>query len=310
MNGIIVIDKPGGKTSYDVIRQVKRILRTKRVGHTGTLDPLATGVLPLCLNEATKLARFFFDDDKEYLVTMRLGVRTDTLDADGQIISDEKPRCSSNDVEEALMNCVGRHEQAPPCYSAVKYKGKPLYKWAREGVNIDLPPRDVEIFAITIGDISLPYATFRLSCSKGTYIRTLCADVGDRLGCGACVAQLRRTRSGRFEEGDAVSLSGDDEKELRERLREHFIPLDDAMPHIPSIPVDPVTERTLRQGCQPVVEVFENSDISSLNEGDLIKFKSRGNNLVAIAKMHAGGDVIPLLDRKTPVARLVRVFNG
>ncbi|MBN2255717.1 MAG: tRNA pseudouridine(55) synthase TruB [Deltaproteobacteria bacterium] len=310
MNGIIVVDKSSGKTSYDVVRRIKKILKPKKIGHTGTLDPLATGVLAVCLNEATKLARFFIDDDKEYRVVMLLGVKTDTLDTDGQIISEQEPRCDKGDVEEVIMSCIGRHNQAPPLYSAVKFKGKPLYKWTRQGVNIELPPRDVEIYTVNIEDISMPYATFHLSCSKGTYIRALCADVGDRLGCGACVAGLRRTRSGRFLEHDAVSLNGCDEKEQRERLLEHFISLDDAMPDLPSIPVDHATEKTLRQGCQPIVEVFENSDISSLNEGDLIKFKSRDNNLVAIARMNAGAEIIPLLDKRTPVARLVRVFNG
>ncbi len=310
MNGIIIVDKPAGKTSYDVVRDIKKILKPRKVGHTGTLDPLATGILPICLNEATKLAQFFVQDGKEYRVVMLLGVETDTLDTDGRIISKREPQCDRKDIENAVMSCRGTLEQTPPHYSAVKFKGKALHKWAREGVNIDMPPREVEIYAIDIEDISVPYVTFSLSCSKGTYIRTLCADIGNRLGCGACVAALRRTRSGRFRENDAVSLNGLNDTEKREHLLEHVISMDDAMPDLLSIPVDYMTEKKIRNGFQPIVEVFENSDISSLNEGDLVQFKAEDNSLVAIARMHAGREIMPLLDKTAPVARLLRVFNG
>ncbi len=310
MNGIVVVDKPTGKTSYDVVRDIKKILNPRKVGHTGTLDPLATGVLPICLNEATKLAQFFVNDDKEYRVVMLLGVKTDTLDKDGCVISRQEPQCDRADIEDAVMSCIGTLEQVPPHYSAVKFKGKALYKWAREGVSIDLPPRVVEIFAIDIEDISGPYVTVTLSCSKGTYIRTLCDDIGNRLGCGACVVALRRTRSGRFRENDALLLSEFDDTEIRKHLLEKVIPLDNAMPDLLTIPVNNTTEKKIRNGCQPVVEVFENSDISSLSEGDLVQFKTEDNNLVAIARMHAGSELLPLLDRTAPVARLLRVFNG
>ncbi|HEU19463.1 MAG TPA: tRNA pseudouridine(55) synthase TruB [Deltaproteobacteria bacterium] len=310
MNGIVVIDKPTGKTSYDVVRHIKKVLKPRKVGHTGTLDPLATGVLPICLNEATKLAQFFAQDDKEYRVVMLLGVETDTLDADGYIVSKQEPRCNREDIEYAVMSCVGRQEQTPPRYSAVKFKGKALYKWTREGVSINVPPRAVEIFTIDLEDISVPYVTFCLSCSKGTYIRALCADIGSRLGCGACVVALRRTRSGRFRECDALSLNGFKDDEIKKHLLENVIPLDDAMPDVLTIPVDNTTEKMIRNGCQPMVEIFENSDISSFNAGDLVQFKAENNSLVAIARMDTGCETLPLLDRTAPVARLVRVFNG
>ncbi|NTW15992.1 MAG: tRNA pseudouridine(55) synthase TruB [Syntrophaceae bacterium] len=229
MNGIVVIDKPSGKTSHDVVEYVKKALSVKKAGHTGTLDPMATGVLPVCINEATKLVQFFTMDTKDYTATMLLGVRSDTQDLEGTIISRDDSYVSVHDIENVMYRFVGRIEQVPPRYSAIKFRGKSLYKWARKGVTIDPPSRSVEIFQIVIREVKLPYVTFSMSCSKGTYIRTLCSDIGDILGCGACLAGLRRTRSGCFSESSAVLLDGSIKNNI---APEHIISLVDALPNL------------------------------------------------------------------------------
>jgi tRNA pseudouridine 55 synthase len=218
VNGIIIIDKPSGKTSYDIVEDVKKTLCARKVGHTGTLDPLATGVLPVCVNEATKLVRFFSTDSKEYKATMLMGVETDTLDIEGNLTAQKKPDVARGDIEDVLKSLAGKIKQIPPRYSAIKFKGKPMYKWARKGINFDIPPRMVEVHQITIEDVKLPYVTFFVACSKGTYIRSLCADIGEKLGCGACLAGLRRIRSGAFCERYALSLEGVHDRGKKEIL--------------------------------------------------------------------------------------------
>ncbi|HEX7416157.1 MAG TPA: tRNA pseudouridine(55) synthase TruB, partial [Smithellaceae bacterium] len=206
MNGIVIIDKPAGKTSHDIVSEVKKIMDAKKAGHTGTLDPMATGVLPICLNEATKLAQFLSGENKEYLATMLLGVKTDTLDTEGEVTGQSDKFVRDEEIKAALKQMVGKIRQVPPAYSAVKYCGKPLYKYARKGIFLETAAREVEIYSIVVEDISFPRVTFQIVCSKGTYIRTLCSDVGDLLGCGACLCGLRRLRSGLFSADMAVSL--------------------------------------------------------------------------------------------------------
>ena len=164
MNGVVIIDKPAGKTSHDVVSLVKKILGAKKAGHTGTLDPMATGVLPVCLNEATKLAGFLSDDSKEYRATMLLGVKTETLDTEGKIISQSDKMVSVEEIRTALARMVGKIKQVPPAYSAIKYCGEPLYKWARKGIIVEAAPREVEIRHIIVEDISYPRVTFRVAC--------------------------------------------------------------------------------------------------------------------------------------------------
>ncbi len=307
MNGIVVIDKPSGKTSHDVVEDVKKALYVKKAGHTGTLDPMATGVLPVCINEATKLVQFFAMDTKDYTATMLLGVRSDTQDIEGEIISRDDFHISVNDIENAMYGFVGRVEQVPPRYSAIKFRGKSLYKWARKGITIEPPSRIVEIYNIVIKDLKLPYVTFSMSCSKGTYIRTLCSDIGDVLGCGACLASLRRTRSGRFSESSAVSLSGS----IKENIPpEHIIPLVDALPDIPAVYIDHAFAKKLREGYQPISETFRKYHIPSLAVGDMIKFIADENNLVSIAKMLYASDQINELDDRRHVVKILRTFNS
>ncbi|MDO8784905.1 MAG: tRNA pseudouridine(55) synthase TruB [Syntrophales bacterium] len=309
VDGIVVVDKPAGKTSFAVVSDVRRLLGARKAGHTGTLDPLTTGVLPICVNEATKLVQFFSPDTKEYRATMLLGIETDTLDMEGEIIAKREPRVARNDIEAVLNRFIGKIEQSPPRYSAVKFRGKPLYKWAREGVNIDLPPRAVEVYNILIEEIALPYVTFTVSCSSGTYIRSLCSDAGKMLGCGACLAALRRTRSGCFHEKFAVSLVGIDNEKKREVLAANILPMAEALPELPAINIDQTLVEKLKGGYQPDANTFAINHFPFLAVGDMVKFISPDRRLVAIGKMLCAPDQIASLDERERVVKIMRVFN-
>lgn len=310
MNGVVIIDKPAGKTSHDVVAQVKKILGARKAGHTGTLDPMATGVLPVCVNEATKLAGFLLDDNKEYLATMLLGVKTDTLDTEGKIIGRSDHVVSNEEVRAALARMVGKIKQIPPAYSAIKYCGDPLYKWARKGIIIEPEPREVEIRHIIIEDISLPRITFRVACSKGTYIRTLCADVGESLGCGACLCGLRRIRSGFFSEDMAVSLTDNSLQEKKEELLARMLPMTKLLPLLTVIEIEDAFANKLRDGLQPSVETMRAYVPPFLETGDMVKFVNRRGCLVAIAEMTTAASNFSAVDEKCQAARIVRVFNN
>jgi len=304
LDGVIVIDKPAGKTSHDVVNEIKKTLGIKKAGHTGTLDPLATGVLPVCLNEATKLAGFLTGEDKEYRATMLLGVKTDTMDTEGKIISQSDIFVSEEEIKSVIMRMMGKIKQVPPAYSAVKYQGKPLYKWARSGVFLDLKPRDVTIYSIVIEDISFPCVTFRVACSKGTYIRTLCSDIGDALGTGACLSGLRRLQSGIFSEKMATVLSNYTSDELVRKI----LPMTELLPMLATIELKDHSVAKLRNGWQPSVEMLKEHDLPLLKAGDMVKFTS-GGYLLAVAEMLAPVSNLSGYDGKMQAARIVRVFN-
>lgn len=207
MNGILIVDKPKGMTSHDVVNIVRRAFNTKRVGHAGTLDPIATGVLVILVGDATKKSETLINDDKNYTSTLRLGFATDTGDASGKVTK----ICSAEGlnpktVEDAVMSFVGEIEQAPPMYSAVKFRGKALYKWARKGIEVPRKTRKVNIKEILIKEIAIPDVMFEVTCSKGTYIRQLCADIGDKLDSCGHMAELRRTRSGQYDISRAITV--------------------------------------------------------------------------------------------------------
>jgi len=310
MNGVVVIDKPPGVTSHDVVLDVRKVTGVKKAGHTGTLDPLATGVLPVCLGEATKLVPFLVSVTKDYRVSMLLGVRTDTLDIEGAVLEEKEPQVTDRGVIDALQGFLGRSEQFPPRYSAVKVRGRALYKWARQGIVVDSPPRMVEIYDLTVEQISLPYVTFRMSCSGGTYVRSLCADVGDLLGCGACVAGLRRTRSGIFSEAAAIVLDRKDRQGNDERVRAGLIPMAELLPGMKTIaPEDPWVKR-IKDGVHPRAEmVNRRDDIPFLDSGDMVKLTGSNGELVAIAELLCGSRELAGLQNDVPVMRLLRVFK-
>lgn len=212
MDGILVIDKPCGMTSHDVVAIVKRRLRAQRVGHLGTLDPNATGVLPLVINRATKSARFLEGGIKGYSATAKLGEETDTFDVDGTVTESRSTEdVTPEAIKSVLASFIGKISQLPPMYSAVKRKGVPLYKLARKGIVVEREPKDVEIFSVDVEEIDLPLLRFSVTCSRGTYIRTLCHDMGITLGCGAHLTGLKRTISGAFTIEDAISLDSSPE---------------------------------------------------------------------------------------------------
>jgi tRNA pseudouridine55 synthase len=247
--GVLVIDKPAGPTSFDVVRQVRRTLHTRRVGHGGTLDPMATGVLPICLGEATKLAQFLLDADKEYEATVSFGVETDTFDATGTVTArGSTAGLRRASVEEALAGFRGLIRQVPPRFSALKLRGRPLYDYARAGEDVEPAPRMVTIHRLVLVSWSddlhesdaPPSAVIHVACSKGTYIRSLAFDLGRALGPGAHLSALRRTRSGPFGIDAAHPLAAIASAPL--------ISLSDALIHLPMLRADEVAALQLEQG--------------------------------------------------------------
>lgn len=207
ISGFVVIDKPAGITSHDVVSRVRRILGTRKVGHTGTLDPFATGVLPVAVNDGTKVIPFLDEGKKIYVALLRLGITTDTLDMTGSILAESDPSTiTSEQFLSTLTVFTGPISQIPPMYSAIKQNGQPLYKLARQGVAVERKARDVEIHSLELISFNLPHVAIRVVCSRGTYIRSLADDIGRRLGCGAALQELRRTASGPFTIEEAVTL--------------------------------------------------------------------------------------------------------
>ncbi len=239
MDIIVSINKPEGITSQQAVSKVKKILNVKKAGHTGTLDPMATGLLLVCINKATRLASYSTDLDKEYRAVMKLGEATDTQDSTGTVISTNQDiNVSEDSIKDAMMSFKGTILQHPPMFSALKHKGRSLYKYAREGIEIERKSREITIYELELLDISLPYISFRTKCSKGTYIRTLCHDIGSRLGTGAHMTELKRTAIGHFsisnsltfEELQDISQGGPAEKGI--------YTMDEAMSWLPEFIVD------------------------------------------------------------------------
>jgi tRNA pseudouridine55 synthase len=238
-------------------------------------------------------------------------MRTDTLDIEGRVIRREEPRVTGEEVEEALGALTGRREQVPPRYSAVKFRGRPLYEWARRGIEVEQLPRTVEVYSVRVDEISLPEVTFTVSCSKGTYIRSLCAEVGEMLGCGGCMSALRRLRSGSFSEEMALALAPEEmtADERRERLVASLVPMTDLLPGLPVIAVDqPLAER-LRNGYQPDDEVLAHYHIPFLAAGDVVKFVLNENHLVAVVRMLRASDELASEGSTGQAVRILRVFN-
>lgn len=247
-NGIINVHKEADFTSHDVVAKMRGILGQKKIGHTGTLDPQATGVLPVCLGSGTKLCDMLADRDKEYMAELVLGVSTDTQDVTGRILRRMPVEVAEERVREAMFRFVGESEQIPPMYSALKVNGKKLYELAREGKVVERKARPIEIYDMEILEMSLPVVRFRVACSKGTYIRTLCSDIGDGLGCGGAMGSLVRTRVGRFELSGAVKL--DELERLRDegRVGEVVTAVDELFSSCPALHVRGDLGRLLENG--------------------------------------------------------------
>ncbi|KAA1175801.1 tRNA pseudouridine(55) synthase TruB [Marinobacter salinexigens] len=254
VNGILVIDKPQGVTSNGILQQVKRLYGAAKAGHTGALDPLATGVLPLCFGEATKFSQMMLDSDKAYVATAKLGVRTETGDSEGAVVS-EKPVPSgltAEVLEPVLDQFRGNIQQVPSMYSALKHQGRPLYEYAREGIEIERPARPVTIFELTLLDIRESEMDIAVSCTKGTYIRSLVEDIGEALGCGAHVTALRRTMASGFTLEDAHKVPELEEKrEKGESLDGLLVAPDAALSMFPEVALSGVSLVSILNG-QPV----------------------------------------------------------
>jgi tRNA pseudouridine55 synthase len=236
MDGVIVIDKPAGWTSHDVVAKVRNITKIKKVGHTGTLDPFATGVLPLTLGKATRLTNYFLSSDKRYRGVIRFGFATTTFDLDGEPLGeDSRPRVDRSRLEQIFARCVGKITQTLPPYSAKKVAGKPLYAYARKGVDMGESTKDVTIKSLDLLGVEDSDAEFELVCSAGTYARSLAHDIGKEYGCGAHLARLRRTKSGEFPIESATSLSEGAAFHSKEYFLSRTIPLHELLNEIPAI---------------------------------------------------------------------------
>ena len=249
MNGIILIDKPQGWTSHDVVGKLRGILHERRIGHSGTLDPLATGLLVVFVGRATRAVEFAEADRKEYIAGLRLGMSTDTQDITGRIISKETDIPDEPEVRIAIERFRGELEQIPPMYSAVKIGGKKLYELARKGESIERKPRHITIFGLEITGRSDNDYILDVVCSKGTYIRTLCHDIGAALGCGGCMSSLRRTKSGVFSVDNAYTIAEIQEAADRGEEEKLLLPIDTLFAGYPKLSVDADSEKKLKNGC-------------------------------------------------------------
>lgn len=254
INGIIVLDKPLGLSSNKALQIVKRIFDARKAGHTGSLDPLATGLLPICFGEATKVSNYLFDAVKQYRTTVRLGQVTTTGDAEGEVIETlPVPSLERPAIEAVLQGFLGETEQVPPMFSALKYQGQPLYKLAREGIEIERKPRKVTIYSLELLDFSPASLELLVSCSRGTYIRTLAEDIGRKLGCGGHVEALRRTALGPYSEGDMLTLDAIRacQEQGDEALMQCLTPMDTVLADWPRLDLSETLAFYIRQG-QPV----------------------------------------------------------
>ncbi len=292
LNGIIVIDKPVNISSAGVVRIVKKKLNAKKVGHAGTLDPFAEGVLICCLNQATRLAGFLLHGKKKYAAVLKLGEETDTQDLTGKPVSTAKPvDFSPQTIRNVFTKFEGSFKQLPPVYSALKYKGVPLYKLARSGKPKQKPPRCVRIDNITIQEITLPLIRFEVTCSAGTYIRTLCADIGTALGCGGHLFALKRLESSGFTLDRAISLPELENLSSSTKFSEHIISMADALPDMPQFRADTRLAEKIQHG-----EMISAGDLTGTNviggtpgDGSKIKIVDWEGDLIAILTYRSPG---------------------
>jgi tRNA pseudouridine55 synthase len=293
MDGFLVIDKCAGFSSHDVVSRVRRILGQKKAGHTGTLDPFATGVLPLALGEGTKAIQFLDESVKEYRAVMRLGITTDTQDFTGKVLAEA---CTAHLTEQDLLALVPRFtgtlSQLPPMFSALKRGGVPLYALARKGIEVEREEREVEILSVRFDWIRLPDAAFTVRCSRGTYVRTLALDMGEALGCGAHLIELRRTLSGPFAEAQAITL---EELAQASDPASLLVPLQVALTHLRELRLTPQDAAQVKNGVVPACEGLVTGD--GLFAGERVRL-SLGERLAAV------GSYDPIKGM-----RLARVFN-
>ncbi len=284
MNGILTINKPSGITSHDVVARARGILHERRIGHTGTLDPLATGVLVLCVGSATRIAQFLEAGEKEYRAIMRLGVTTDTLDAQGSILrSGHYTPPDRQSIIDAMKGFIGPIMQRPPAYSAIKVAGVPSYKLARKGNAVVLAPRRVTLSSVELTAYEDPYVHFSVRCSKGFYIRTLCADLGDVLGMGAHLSNLKRTRSGRFTLQQAITLEQLHDLVTDNREGTAITSIDDALDAFPAVPVNDADAIRIQHGNR--ISLCNSNTVPNQS---IVRIHNNAGSLLAIGKLESG----------------------
>jgi tRNA pseudouridine55 synthase len=289
INGFVVIDKPAGITSHDVVSRVRRILGTRKVGHTGTLDPFATGVLPVAVNDGTKAIPFLDEGVKCYEAVMQLGVSTDTLDMTGAVIRKaDWFAVTQVHFESVLKQFRGHLSQTPPMYSAIKRDGQPLYKLARQGQVVERAAREIDIHFLELLSFAPPFVSFRVVCSRGTYIRTLADDMGVMLGCGGALKELRRISSGPFEISSSVSLEGLEEAAQLGALETLTVSPYAALSHLPEIPLNDNGLALVRHGRSPEWHDTEVSIPMVCDDGTLVRLTQNGT-LVAVAECRLCG---------------------
>ncbi len=247
MIGYLLIDKPEGYTSHDVVAIVRRTLGVRQVGHTGTLDPIATGVLPICVGRATRMSEYLLADDKEYTATLQLGIRTDTYDRQGEVLGEAEVSISKERILDLLTAMIGRQKQVPPMFSAKKVGGKKLYDLARQGIEVERKPNDITIHALELIAFDPPLITIRAYVSKGTYIRSIVHDIGETLGCGAMMTALQRTRSGPFRIDQCTSLESLQALTMEE-IGAKMLPIDTALLRVEAVRVKEALSKMLING--------------------------------------------------------------
>jgi len=286
--GLLNVDKTAGWTSHDVVAKFRLILNIRRIGHTGTLDPMATGVLVLCVGPTTKMARFLVGLEKEYRGTMRLGAESDTLDAQGSITAvAERPQTTRAELQKVFEQFTGEQKQIPPMYSAVKYKGQPLYRLARRGETVPRQPRSVTIRSLELIRYQPPQVTFRVACSSGTYVRVLTADIGRRLGTGAYLKTLRRQRVGPFRVEDALTVDRAIELARNETLIQHLQPVMSGLIRFPRLVVHPWAVDAVLHGRPITPEMVRELDPGAAS-GSQIRVEDDGRRLLAMLQLETG----------------------
>lgn len=279
MNGVLVVDKPKGPTSSDVVQIVRRALKLKKAGHTGTLDPMATGVLAICLGDATRIAQVLTDGDKAYDATVKLGVTTDTLDAEGAVlVTRPVPALTRDSLEAALAKFRGPQQQTPPMYSAVKKDGKRLYELARAGEEVEREARAVTVFSLTLNDFSSDELKLSVACSKGFFVRTLAAELGEALGCGAHLTALRRTKSGPFTLARALPLQDLVDKG-EAAVAGKLATLEESLAFLPEVKTNAAEAERVRHG--GVVEVARPDEA-------LVRVTGPAGEVLALAELKRG----------------------
>jgi len=309
-DGLLIVDKPEGITSLGVVREVKRRFCVRKVGHIGTLDPFATGVLPIVINEGTKLVPFLEVEPKDYEVVMKLGEETTTDDLTGKVVF-RKPweELTPGVIHDAFGTFLGKTHQIPPMFSAIKVQGKPLYRLARKGIEVERKEREVEIFSIQIEKVDLPEIHFRISCSKGTYIRSLGRDIGRKIGCGAHLLRLRRVRSGPFTLDQAISWGRLNELSGAENLLPRLIPLKEAVSSLPQVIGDEQLIKRIRFGQGMAVRDLSSQALPDFEKGQWLRMCSPKEGLVAILRSEVKGVDIRWASPEILALRPLRIFH-